>query len=91
MSKLDDILMRKQLPKAIELRTKLNEQCDVLDNLKLQQSYELDKLSLLQMQYAIVTQAELTAEQDVMYHSLLAKLDEQPLKDYPYEVKKNKA
>lgn len=85
--KYEEIQKARQLPYAVNLRNKMNEQCDILDDIKLTQSHELDRFNYMQLCYKAFTIGHLTEEEDLALQSLMIKLDIRD-KEFEYVVKK---
>lgn len=85
---LDEIMKARQLPKALEIRTKINEQIEKLEELKEQSDIVMAWLNFYQLQHKAYTYGELTSEEAVALESQYFSLTGNEKQEVKYEIKK---
>lgn len=84
----DEIMKARQLPKALEIKAKINEYIDNLEELKQQSDVLMAWLNFYQLQYKAYTQGELTSEEAIAMESQYFSLTGKKEQEVKYEIKK---
>lgn len=85
---LDEIMKARQLPKALEIKSKINEQIEKLEELKQQSDIVMAWLNFYQLQHKAYTQGELTSEEAIALESQCFSLTGSKEQEVKYEIKK---
>lgn len=85
---LDEIMKARQLPKAKEIRRKIEEQVEKLEELKQQSDIVMAWLNFYQLQHKAYTHGELTSEESIALESQYFSLTGNKEQEVKYAIKK---